>query len=134
MKKNPIWFLIIGIIILIVPTVVYLIFLIPQMKEEYIVLMSSGGAITGSGLSAANLIPEKMKSSKLLKLSAKSFTLLTALTLVQEFLMQIIGLIAVFIISFIIFSIFKGAYINARRRKENTELAKEVARTVTKIA
>ena len=132
MKKKPIWFLVIGIIVLIVPTSIYLGFLIPQLKEEYIVLMSSGGVIAGGGMYGAQIIPEKVKYSSLYKTSARSFTLLTVITLVQEFIMEIIGLVAVFIISFIIFSILKETWKNARRRKENTEFAEEIARNIAK--
>ena len=132
MKKKPIWFLVIGIIVLIVPTSIYLGFLIPQLKEEYIVLMSSGGVIAGGGMYGAQIIPEKVKYSSLYKTSARSFTLLTVITLVQEFIMEIIGLVAVFIISFIIFSILKETWKNARRRQEKTEFAEEIARNIAK--
>lgn len=134
MKKKPIWFLVVGIIILIVPTLIYLCFLLPQLKEEYIVLMSSGGVIAGGGMYGAQIIPEKIKYSGLYKTSARSFTLLTVITLVQEFIMEIIGLVAVFILSFIIFSILKEAWKNARRRKENTEFAEEIARNIVKTS
>lgn len=130
MKKHPIWYLIIGIFILIVPTAVYLGFLIPQMKEEYIALLSSGGVIAGGGMYGASAIPEKVKFSSLYKLSARSFTILTCITLVQEFIMEIIFLVATFIVSFIIFSILKEIWKNARRKNENAELAKEIARNI----
>lgn len=132
MKKHPIWFLIIGIIILIVPTATYLCFLIPKMQEEYIALMSSGGIIAGGGMYGASIIPEKIKYSGLYKLSARSFTLLTVTVLVQEFIMKIIFLVATFIISYIIYKIFKEIWKNARRRNENAELAKEIARSIAK--
>lgn len=134
MKKKPIWFLIIGIAVLIIPTVIYLCFLVPQMKEEYLVLMSSGGVIAGGGMYGAEIIPEKVKYSSLYKTSARSFTLLTVITLVQEFIMEIIGLVAVFILSFIIFSLLKEMWKNARRRKENTEFAEEIARNIAKTS
>lgn len=132
MKKHPILFLIVGIIILIVPTIIYLCFLIPKMQEEYVALMSSGGIITCGGMYGANAIPEKIKYSGLYKLSARSFTLLIVTVLVQEFIMKIIFLIATFILSYIIYRIFKEAWKNARRRKENAELAKEISRSIVK--
>lgn len=130
MKKNPIIYLIMGIVILIVPTVIYLCFLIPQMSEEYNILMASGGVISLGGMYGANAIPDKVKFGALYKTAAKSFTLLVAITLVEKFIMQIIGLICTFVASYIIFIIFKEIWKNARRRKQNTELAKEVAQGV----
>lgn len=131
MKKHPVLYLIFGIIILIIPSLIYLCFLIPSMSEEYNVLMASGGVITLGGLYGTSLIPEKIKFGALYKTAAKSFTLLTAITVVQKFIIQIIGLIATFIVCWIIFQIFLGAWKNARRRKENKELAEEIARSVT---
>lgn len=131
MKKHPIWFLIIGIFILIVPTVIYLCFLIPKLTEEYNILMASGGVIGGAGLYGTTKIPEKVKYGSLFKLAANSFTILTVLTLVQEFIMELIGLVAVFVVSFIIFQILKEAWKNGRRKKENAELAEEIARSIT---
>lgn len=134
MRKRPIWYLIIGIFVLVVPTVVYLCFLVPQMKEEYISLMSSGGVITAGGMYGASVIPEEVKFSSMYKLSARSFTLLTVTVLVQEFIMQIVWLIAIFIVSFIIFSILKEMWKNARRKNENSEFAREIARNITKTS
>lgn len=134
MKKKPILFLIIGIAVLIIPTSIYLVFLIPQLKEEYIVLMSSGGVIVSGGMYGASIIPEKVKFSGLYKLSAKSFTLLTVITLVQEFIVELIGLVAVFIVSFVVFCMLKEAWKNGKRRKENSELASEVARNIVKAS
>lgn len=131
MNKYPIIILLIGIAVLIIPTSVYLCFLIPEMKEEYIILMSSGGVIGAGGMYGANMIPDKVKFSALYKMSARSFTLLTVFTLIQEFYLQILFLVVVFIISFIIFSILKEWYKNAKRRKQNAELAKEIARNLT---
>lgn len=133
MKKHPIWFLIIGIFILVVPTVIYLCFLIPKLSEEYNILMASGGVIGGAGFYGAQKIPEKVKYGSLFKLAANSFTTLTVLTLVNQFIMQLIGLVATFIISFIIFIILKGAWKDGRRKKENAELATEIARSVNEI-
>ena len=133
MKKHPIWFLIIGIFILVVPTAIYLAFLIPQMSEEYNVLMASGGIIGGAGFYGAQRIPEKVKYSGLFKLAANSFTTMTIITLINKFIMKLMGLAAVFIICFIIFIILKGAWKNGRRKKENTELATEIARNIAEI-
>ena len=130
MKKHPVWFLVIGIFVLVVPTAIYLAFLIPQMSEEYNVLMASGGVIGGAGFYGAQRIPEKMKYGSLFKLAANSFTTMTILTLVNKFVMQLIGLVMVFIVCFIIFMILKGAWKNGRRKKENTELATEIARSL----
>lgn len=116
MKKKYIWYLIIGIIILIVPCSVYLGFLIPKMSEEYITLMSSGGIIASGGMYGASVIPDKVKFSGLYKLSARSFTLLVVITLVQEFIIQILGFVATFIVCFIIFSILKELYKEGRRK------------------
>lgn len=133
MKKHPIWYLIIGIFILIVPTVIYLCFLIPQMSERYIVLMSSGGVIGGAGFYGAESIPRGLKGEKIYKLAAKSFTLFTVITLVNEFIMQIIGCVALFVVCYIVFIILKGVWKNARRKLENAELSEEITRNITKI-
>lgn len=133
MKKHPVWFLIIGIFVLIAPTAIYLVFLIPQMSEEYNVLMASGGIIGGAGFYGAHRIPEKVKYSSLFRLAANSFTTMTIITLINQFIMKLIGLAAVFIVCFIIFIILKGAWKNGRRKKENTELAREIARNIAEI-
>ena len=130
MKKHPIIYLLIGIGILIVPTLIYLIFLVPKLTEEYNVLMASGGVIGSAGLYGAQKIPEEFKYGKLFKLAANSFTVMIVITLVNKFIMKIIGLIAVFIVSFIIFMVLKGAWKNGRRRNENNELAKEISRNI----
>ena len=132
MKKHPILYLIIGIIILIVPTVIYLCFLIPEMSETYNVLMASGGIIGGAGFYGANRIPKDIKFSGLFKLAANSFTILTIITLVQEFALQLVGLVAVFVVSFIAFIILKGAWKNGRQRLKDERLATEVARNIVK--
>lgn len=130
MNKHPIWYLIIGIIVLIVPTGVYLVFLIPSMSETYNVLMASGGVIGGAGFYGASRIPKEVKYSGLFKLAANSFTILTVITLVQEFALQLVGLVAVFIISFIAFIILKGAWKNGKQRLKDERLATEIARNV----
>ena len=130
-KMNPIWFLIFGIAILIIPSGVYLGFLIPQMKDEYIILMSSGGAIGGAGMFGTSMIPEKVKYGTLFKTASKSFTLLVVITLVQEFIKELIGLALVFIVSYIIFLILRGLYKDGKQARANELLAKEVARSIT---
>ena len=130
-KIKPIWFLIIGLIILIVPTAIYLGFLIPRMSEEYIILMSSGGAIGGAGMLGTHVIPEKTKYGALYKTASKSFTLLVVITLIQEFIKQLIGLAAVMVISYIVFLIFKEAWKNARHAQENLELTEEITRSIS---
>lgn len=132
MKKNPIWILLIGIFILIVPVSIYLGFIIPKLEERYIILTASSGMVSGAGMGAAMAVPEKWKYSSLYKLSIKSATLLIASTLVNEFYIHLIGVIATFIVSYIIYRILKGVWKNERRRKENRELAEEIARNIDK--
>ena len=132
MKKYPFLYVVIGIIVLVVPTFIYLWFLVPKLTEEYNVLMTSGGIVGGGGLYAASKIPESVKGAKLYKLAANSFTLLTVQIIIQKFVMQIIGLVAVFIVSFIIYKICIEAYKNGKRRKENGELAEQIARSIVK--
>lgn len=133
MKKRPWTILALAIFILIVPTIIYLCFLIPQLKEEYNVLMVSGGIIGGTGLYGTSKIPEKVKYSGLFKTASTAFTLLTVTTLIEKFIAKIIGLVAVFVVSYIIFKILLEVWRSARRRKENSELATEIARNITEI-
>lgn len=130
MKKKYIWYLVIGIIVLLVPTIIYLCFLIPKMKEEYIMLMSSGGIISACGFTGASKIPEKIKFSSILKLAANSFTTFIVFTLIQDFFGEIIGLVIVFTISLIIFLILKEMYKNGKQRKQTTEIATEISRSI----
>ena len=130
MKKHPIFYLILGVIILLVPTAIYLVFLVPKLTQEYNILMASGGVIGGFGLYGASKIPEKLKYSSLFKTSANAFTVFTIITIVQKFIMQLIGLCATFLISFIIFKILMEAYKNAKQRIRDSELAKEIARNI----
>jgi len=132
-KKHPVVFLIIGICILIIPTVVYLCFLVPQLSEEYNVLMSSGGIIGGAGVYGANKIPDKLKYSSMFKLAANSFTIMTVILLVEKFIVPLIGLIATFIVSFIIFKILMEVYRNARTSRQNRELAEAISQSVAKV-
>ena len=130
MKKHPIWYMIIGLAFLLVPTIIYLIFLIPKLSDEYNVLIASGGVIGSSGLYLTEKIPETWHYSKIFKFASKSFTLLTVMTLVEKFYMQILGLLVVVVLSIIIFYIFKGLYSNGKQRNENERLANEVTRSV----
>lgn len=131
-KTNPAVFLVIGIAVLIIPTAIYLAFLIPQLEDRYIILMSSGGVIGGAGMFGTQMIPAEVKFGALYKTASKSFTLLVVITLVQEFIKQIIGLAAVVIVSYIIFLIFKELWKNGKRSRENAELADDIARSLTK--
>ena len=133
-ELNPVWFLVIGIVVLIVPTAVYLGFLIPQMKEEYNILLASGGVIGVGGVYGAEMIPEKVKFGALYKTAAKSFTLLTVITLVKDFIHQLIGLAVVLVVSYIIFKIMRSLYKDGKQARANRRLAEEVARNVTEAA
>lgn len=130
-KMKPVGFLIIAIILLIVPTAIYVGFLIPKLKEEYAILMASGGVIGGGGMFGASMIPDKTKWGALFKTASKSFTLLVVVTLVRDFMTQLIGLAAVFTVSYILFLIFKELWKDARRAKQDTHLAEEIARNLT---
>jgi len=134
MKQHPIWYMIIGIFMLIVPTIVYLCFLIPSLSEEYNVLMLEGGTIGGAGLYGASKIPEEMKFSKLFKTAANAYATMAMIILVKQFIGALIGLAAVFTISFVIYKILKEAYKNGTARKQNTELATEIARSLNKVS
>lgn len=132
MRKHPIWYLVIAILILIVPTTIYLCILVPRLSEEYNVLMASGGVLSGAGLYGASKIPDKVKYSGLFKTAANSFTILTVTVLVEEFIIELVGLVAVFVVCFIAFKILMEVWRSARRRKENSELASQVARNLNK--
>lgn len=131
-KMNPIWFLIIGIIILIVPSAVYLGFLIPAMKNEYMILMASGGAVGGAGMFGTAMIPDKVKYGALFKTASKSFTMLVVITLVQSFIKELIGLAVVFIVCYIIYRVFKELWKDGKRKREEQRLAESVAQSVIK--
>lgn len=130
MKKKYIWFLVSAILVLIVPTVVYLFFLVPRLKDEYIMLMSSGGVIGGAGMYAANAIPDKVKFSSLFKTSARSFTLLIVTVLVEKFINELIGLAVTIILSYIAYKILMEVYHDRKRSQQSTELAQEIARNI----
>lgn len=126
---NPVWFLVIGICILIIPTAIYMGFLIPSMSEEYAIMMGSGAGLGGTGLFATGLIPETAKYGTLYKTASKATTLLVVITLVQNFIGRLIGLAAVFAVSYIVFLVMRGLWRDGRKRKEDERLAKEVARS-----
>lgn len=130
MKKHPIWYLIIGIFILIVPATIYLFFLVPRLTEEYKILMASAGIIGGGGMYGAELIPEKMKFASMYKLAGKAFTLLTVTTIVEKFIIQLVGLVATIVVSYIVFYVLKEVWKNARRKLENEQLASKIARSI----
>lgn len=132
MKVKPFVYLIVGIAFLVVPTTIYLIFLVPKLSEQYNVLMASGGVLGGFGYIGAEKIPSSIKYSSLFKTASRSYTTLIVCMLIQDFLPQIIGLVATIITSVIIFLIFKGVYNNAKRKLENRELANEIARSIDK--
>lgn len=129
-KMKPIWWLIIGIILLIVPTAVYLGFLIPCMKEEYTILMASGGAIGSAGIGVSEFIPETAKYGTLYKTATKSFSMLVLITLVQDFIGQLIGLAAVVIVSYIVFKIFKELWKDGRAKQQSEYIAEKVTRSI----
>ena len=130
MKKKYIWFLVSAIFVLVVPTVVYLFFLIPKLEDEYIMLMSSGGVIGGAGTYAANAIPDKVRFSSLFKTSARSFTILTVTILVEKFINELIGLAVTIILSYIAYKILMEVYRDRKRSQQSTELAQEIARNI----
>lgn len=130
MKNKPIIILILSIFILIVPTVIYLCFLVPCLSKEYNILMSSAGIIGGSGFYGTSKIPSGIKFSSLLKLACNSFNIFVIVLLVQKFIPQIIGLAATVVISFIVFKILLEVYKNAKRDKKSKQIAEEVARNI----
>ena len=130
MKKKYIWFLVSAIFVLVVPTVVYLFFLIPKLEDEYIMLMSSGGVIGGAGMYAANAIPDKVRFSSLFKTSARSFTILTVTILVEKFINELIGLAVTIILSYIAYKILMEVYHDRKRSQQSTERAQEIARNI----
>lgn len=134
MKKHPIWYLIIGIFILIVPTIIYLFFLVPRLTEEYRVLMASAGIVGGGGMYGAELIPEKIKFASMYKLAGKAFTLLTVTTIVEKFIIQLVGLAATIVVSYIVFYVLKEVWKNARRKLENEQLASKIARSTNEAS
>lgn len=104
------------------------------MKEDYIVLMSSGGVIGVGGMFGTSMIPDTTKFGTLYKTASKSFTMLVVITLVKDFVGQLLGLACVFAVCYIVFRIFKELWKNGKRKLENAELAKEVARSVNEAS
>ena len=134
MRKHPIWYLIIAIAVLIVPTIIYLCFLVPQLTERYNVLMSSAGVIGGSGFYGASKIPTTWKYSGIFKTAVNSFTVLIVGTLVNEFAMQIIFLIALFVACFLTYKILMEKWKDGKRRKDNEYIAEQIARSIDKTS
>lgn len=132
MKKHPILYLILSIVVLIIPTTTYLCFLIPKLSEEYNVLMSSAGIIGGAGIYGASKIPDTIKFSSMYKLASNAFSLMAVTVLVEKFIIQLVGLTAVFVLSFIAYKILLEVYRNGKRRKQNEELAREISRSSAK--
>lgn len=133
-KFNPIWFLVIGIFFLVVPAAIYIGFLIPQLREEYNVLMASGGVVGGAGLLGTEMIPEKTKYGAIYKTASKSFTLLVVITLVQEFIKELIGLAIVVVVGYIIFLVMKELWRNGKQRKQSAELAESITQGIANTA
>ena len=128
MKKRPFLYLVLGVFFLIVPPVIYLCFLVPQLKEEYNVLLASGGVLGGFGYYGASKIPDKIKYGGVFKTAARAYTTVVLSTLVQEFLPKILIFIAILVTSFIIYLISKELYKNGKRKLENKELAEQISR------
>lgn len=130
MRKKPILFLVLGLFLLIVPTIIYLCFLVPQLSEEYNILMASGGVIGGSGLYGTSKISDKIKYSGWYKTSCSTFTILTVITLVEKFIMKLIFLVVCILLSLIAYKICKELYKKYRRIKENEQLAKTITQNI----
>lgn len=130
MNKRHYWYVVFGISILIIPTVVYLCFLIPSLSDRYNTLMSSGGIIGGAGFYGSSKIPDGKKSSGLFKLATNSFTTMIIVIIVEEFIKKIIGLAATFIVSLILFKIFMELYKNGKRKREEAMLAEQITRNI----
>lgn len=134
MKEHPIWYRVIGLFILIVPTLIYLCFLVPCLSEEYNVLMASGGIIGGAGFYASSLIPAEKQYSSLYKTACNSFTVLVVITLVEKFIIQLVFLVALFIVCFITYKILEGVYKNAVYDKKSRELSKQIASSIVECS
>lgn len=130
MKKHPFILKMLGLFMLIVPTIIYLIFLIPNLSEEYTILMSSGGMIGGVGFVGSSKIPEKLPNSGLFKLASTSFTILIIITLVEEFIMELVFLVATIIVSYIVYKIIDNIYKKLKRLKENEQLAQQITSSI----
>lgn len=128
--KKPIIALIIGIAILVLPTTIYLFWLIPKMSQEYNALMASGGVITGAGLYGANAIPEKLRYAGLFKTATKSFSIAVTVYLIQDFVTELVVLFVIFLASYIIFYILREVYRNGRQIYREKRLSSEIARSL----
>lgn len=133
MKKHPWIVLVLAILVLTVPTILYLIWLVPQLSAEYTSLLASAGIIGGAGTYGANAIPDEVKYGTLFKTASKAYTMLIVLTIVEKFLNKLILLGAILILSYIIFKILIDIWHTLRRRKENGQLATEIARNLNKV-
>lgn len=127
--KKPIIALVCGIVILILPTFIYLCFLIPKMSSEYNALMASGGVISGGGLYGASQIPEKLKYAGLFKTASKSFSIAVTVYLIQDFVTELIVLFIIFMASYIIFYILREVYRNGKQLYREKRLAGEISRS-----
>ena len=85
---------------LIIPTTIYLVFLVPKLSEEYNILMTSGGVLGAFGYYGSTRIPDKLKYSGIVKMASKSYTTVVVGLLIQEFLPQIIGVFSRIIAGF----------------------------------
>lgn len=127
MKKKYIWIAIIAYIVLIVPPIIYLCWLIPNLTEEYNTMLASGGVIGGAAFYGASKIPDTVKFSGLFKTASRSYTLLIISILVKEFYIQCVALVAIIISCYIVFKILKGIYYDRKREFENKQFAKEIS-------
>lgn len=130
MNKHPILYKLLGLFFLIIPTVIYLIFLVPQLSEEYNILMSSAGILGGSGFYASSKIPETFETSGLIKLASKSFTLFVVVSLVEKFIMQILFLCVTIVISYIVYKIFDIIYKKKKKVLEDEQLANKITSSI----
>lgn len=126
-KMHPVWWVVIGVFILVVPTLIYLCFLVPTLSEEYNVLMASGGVIGGAGYFGASLITDKVKYGSLYKTAANAFSTLAVVTLVQDFIAELVGLVATFVVCYVIFKLCIEAWKSGTRKREAEYLATQIA-------
>lgn len=127
MKKKYILIAIIAYFVLIVPTVIYLCWLIPRLTAEYNTMLASGGMIGGAAFYGASKIPDTIKFSGLFKTASRSYTLLIISILVKEFYIECVALFAIIISCYIVFKILKGMYYDRKRQFENKQLAREIS-------
>lgn len=130
MKKHPFIILILAISVLVLPTLIYLIILVPQLSDEYNTLMASGGIIGSVGVYGTSKIPDKWKYGGLFKTASNSFTILIVSLIVEKFIVKIAFLFATIVVSFIIYKILMEVWRNAKQSKSNRELANEISRNL----